>query len=384
MEVISTISTTMHQPSSATKKLVPVIHFGMLDIDMTGYNSGGFSRVYKATFKRQRVALKLLFGMELNRESIVQFYKEAQILKDLEHPNIVSCVGVTIMPPAVGLIMEFCPFGSLFDFLYTKQIAVAPAPASRFRASSLGSRGSESTTLSVPRIRTSSGGVASFSVGRRATSTPIYSGKGHEYQMMLDAARALEHVHSHGFLHCDMKSLNYLVTDSLQLKLSDFGEVRSIENPLMGGRAPRVAVVWCPPEVALPSATGEMYVSASDVFSLSMILSEILLKKLPMEDINNNFDYLSWHAALSSGVRPTLPDDTPKRLKTIIQQAWSYDPNDRPSASDITVALDDIIKKLDGPGTVKRSRSGSSSPPGSVGGVEMDAKDKDEGIAPWV
>ena len=381
MEVISTISTTMHQPSSVTKKLVPVIHFGMLDIDMSGYSSGGFSRVYKANFKEQRVALKLLFAIELNRESIVQFYKEAQILKDLEHPNIVSCVGVTIMPPAVGLIMEFCPHGSLFDFLYTNSITLPPAPLTRLRSSSTFSRrGSASTSFSLPRSRTSSGGVASFSVGRSAMLTPLYSVQGHEYQMMLDAARALEHVHSCGFLHCDLKSLNYLVTDSLQLKLSDFGEVRSMNCPLKGCKAPRVAVVWCPPEVALSPATSDKYVAASDVFSLSMILSEVMLKKLPLEDINNNFDYLSWHAALASGVRPQLPDETPAQLKRVLQRAWSYSPSDRPSASDICVVLEDIISKID----VQRSRSESVSPPTSVDGVEMADKNKDDVTPPWV
>ena len=134
MEVVSTMSSSIYQPTAVTKALVPVIHFGMLSIDITQFTPGGFSRVYAAGYRGEKVALKLLFALELNRDSIIQFYKEAQTLKDLSHKNIVQCLGVTVMPPAVGLIMEYCSYGSLYDFLYVNNISVIPILPSRWRS----------------------------------------------------------------------------------------------------------------------------------------------------------------------------------------------------------------------------------------------------------
>ena len=70
----------------------------------------------------EEVAIKILFCMELTPESVVTFCEEASLLYSLRHANIVSCYGVSIMPPAVSIVTEFCHFGSLFDFLYNTDI----------------------------------------------------------------------------------------------------------------------------------------------------------------------------------------------------------------------------------------------------------------------
>ena len=356
-EVVSVISRSISQPTMFTKDLVPLIHFGLLRIEESKFTSGGFSRVYKSNYKSETVALKLLFVLELNKESVIKFYKEAQLLHDLRHDNIVTCVGVTLMPPVIGLVMEYCEFGSLFDFLYDEK--------GSSRISSLRHRNSSNFRSSMDKgitHRESRGSSMSGSLlpGKQATSnssnyherTPISSQAEMigmlEFGMMLDAASALKHLHSCGFVHCDVKSLNYLVTTTLKLKLSDFGEVRIIDDAKASSKKPpRVAAVWCAPELLVPNAMADKYTTGSDIFSLTMVFSEILLKVLPLEDVNPYFDYPNWYAAIvDRGMRPILPDVIPGRLRVLMERAWHTDPIIRPSAVDLCDVLESIIKDI--------------------------------------
>jgi hypothetical protein len=79
--------------------------------------------VYKGTYRDEEVAVKILFCLELTPERIVNFCNEASLLHSLQHPNVVSCLGVSVMPPAICLVTEFCRFGSLYDFLHSTQFS---------------------------------------------------------------------------------------------------------------------------------------------------------------------------------------------------------------------------------------------------------------------
>lgn len=105
------------------KQIVPIIPFGMLFLDTSHYFSGGSARVYRGRYMDADVAIKFLFCIELTPERVVAFCHEATILNSLQHPNVVKCHGVSVMPPALCLVTEFCTFGSLFDFLHSVDTA---------------------------------------------------------------------------------------------------------------------------------------------------------------------------------------------------------------------------------------------------------------------
>ena len=48
-----------------------------------------------------------------------------------------------------------------------------------------------------------------------------------------DCAAGVAFVHSKGLMHCDIKSLNFLVTSNLRVKLADLGEARSVSDMRM-------------------------------------------------------------------------------------------------------------------------------------------------------
>lgn len=106
------------------RKVVNIIPFSQLRVDTSMYFSGGTARVYKGSFQQHEVAIKFLFCIELTPGRILEFCKEASMLDSLKHPNIVTCYGVAIMPPAISLVTEYCTYGSLFDFLHSTDLIV--------------------------------------------------------------------------------------------------------------------------------------------------------------------------------------------------------------------------------------------------------------------
>ncbi len=61
--------------------------------------AGSFSKVYPGEYKGRPVAIKLLFTLDINPEVIRRCCNEAHLLSQITHPNVVRCLGVTVLPP---------------------------------------------------------------------------------------------------------------------------------------------------------------------------------------------------------------------------------------------------------------------------------------------
>lgn len=436
----------------------PILHFGLISLDKKlGYIAGGASRVYFGKVGKAKVALKMIYAIELTPNDVTKFCKEAKILHMLKHENIVECRGVCVIPPVLTIVLEFCIFGSLYDFLYNPPDNVVKADTDRsswaikkglfffnitndFKAtatnrlpikkvvdietiaerteskeSDLGSLSSDFGRPSVPMVSMvknpilldeksiaavsaahtpppASGRSSFFDKGRKLSTnssthktssnkdrnsffnavdidmlypsnnaskralqnndlrTQTYDEQCYfRIKMMCDVVRAVEHVHSKGFLHCDIKSLNFLVTENYVVKLSDFGESRPIacgdeSREQCGEQSPgkinAATRKWAAPEIF--SSTGcDVYSKHSDVFAAAVVLSELITLQLPYTD--ENYDSLSdeqWLELLVvQNVRPSIAageaNDTicPAPLQEAIRSCWSSLPDQRPSAS---------------------------------------------------
>ena len=71
----------------------------------SSFVAGGAARVYRGKYKNQEIAIKILFCIELTPDRVLDFCDEASILYSLRSPNIVDCIGVAIMPPALCLVI---------------------------------------------------------------------------------------------------------------------------------------------------------------------------------------------------------------------------------------------------------------------------------------
>lgn len=98
--------------------------------------------------------MKILFCIELTPDRVKSFCSEASMLHALAHPNIVTCHGVAVMPPAICLVTEWCHHGSLYDLLHTSEYYIRDSTVGRLSRLSH-SLGHNSQPRASMNIRTS-------------------------------------------------------------------------------------------------------------------------------------------------------------------------------------------------------------------------------------
>ncbi|MDR1320735.1 MAG: Stk1 family PASTA domain-containing Ser/Thr kinase [Gracilibacteraceae bacterium] len=192
--------------------------------------AGGMAVVYKAmdSLLGRVVAVKILREQFASDEGFVRrFRREAQSAASISHPNIVSVYDVG-KEDADFIVMEYIEGRTLKNYIRDK----APFPA----------------------------GVA-IDVTRQV-------------------AEALAHAHAGGIIHQDIKPQNILITKDGRVKVTDFGIARAVSSDTVTGAGDIVGSVhYLSPEQAQGRTTG----AQSDLYSLGVILFEMLTGRLPFD-----------------------------------------------------------------------------------------------------
>jgi len=200
--------------------------------------SGGMAVIYKATDKAlgRTVAVKILRpSMTVDPQFIVRFQNEARAIANLTHPNIVTVhdVGTHSDPKGTThyMVMEFVEGADL------KRI-----------------------------IRGDGNG------------TPLPVELALHYAIQICAG--IGFAHRAGIVHADVKPQNVLVNSTDQMiKVTDFGIAQALSETQPKERE---AVVWGSPHYFSPEqAKGEKPSPASDVYSIGIVLFEMLAGRLP-------------------------------------------------------------------------------------------------------
>ncbi|KAL1834889.1 hypothetical protein ACET3Z_004540 [Daucus carota] len=266
---------------------------------------GTYGTVYHGKWRGSDVAIKRIkkgcfVGRSSEQERLAKdFWREAQILSNLHHPNVVAFYGV--VPDGEGgtlaTVTEFMANGSLRNVLLKKDRLLD---------------------------------------------------RHKKLIIAMDAAFGMEYLHSKNIVHFDLKCDNLLVNlrDPQRpiCKVGDFGLSRIKRNTLVSGGV-RGTLPWMAPE--LLSGSSNRVTEKVDVFSFGIAMWEILTGEEP---------YANMHCgAIIGGIvkntlRPPIPVRCDSEWKNLMEQCWSADPNVRPSFTEITNSLRLMSAKLQGKG----------------------------------
>ena len=171
-----------------------------------------------------------------------EMVKEAQIMQALTHKNIPAIIGIQLEREPISLVMEF--------------------------------KGEENTSITVSKLL--------YGKEFNGILQKVKSSLTNEDWLIIchDITDALAHIHSKGFLHCDLKSNNVLVTDK-HGQIIDFG--KACDSSFPPAKKYTFHYAHTAPEVL----NGSHCSKASDVYSLGQILHEVPTKQdIPMLLVN--------------------------------------------------------------------------------------------------
>ncbi|HEX3770990.1 MAG TPA: serine/threonine-protein kinase [Polyangiaceae bacterium] len=293
--------------------------------------SGGMGSVYKAMeiANSRMVAVKILHPKLANRKDLVsRFGREARALSQLSHPNTVRVFAYgELEDGALYIIME------LLEGKNMNQTVRAEGPFPMARA------------------------------------LPV----------LIQACGALDEAHKAGIIHRDLKPENIFLVQGGALrdfaKLLDFGLAKVGERQMRPGSVilTQEGMVFGTPEFMSPEqAQGKTLSPASDVYSLAVILYEVLTGKLPF-DAKSAMDFIQMHVMTKPvSLNKRAPGRTfPPLLEQVMDRALAKKADDRfASAADFAVALQAV---LDGATELPPEAFGASGQPSSVRSRRMAA-----------
>jgi serine/threonine protein kinase len=148
--------------------------------------------------------------------------------------------------------------------------------------------------------------------------------------LMVQACAGIGYAHRAGLVHCDVKPHNMLVTPDGRLKVTDFGIARALATL----HPAEEDVVWGSPLYFSPEqAAGQLPTPASDVYSLGVVLYELLAGTPPFAAKRLR----SWRACTCTQTPPPIREyvpDIPEALEAIIHKVLSKEPSARYRTAD--------------------------------------------------
>ena len=236
--------------------------------------TGGMADVYMAKCHKlnRNVAIKVLKNEYVDNEKFLKkFQVEAEAVARLAHPNIVNVYDVGQEDSVNYIVMELAEGITLKEYIMKK--------------------------------------------GHLSAKETV--------ELSLQIASAIGHAHGHHTIHRDIKPQNILVSDSGQVKVTDFGIAKAANSNTVTSTAIG-SVHYISPE----QAKGKYCDEKSDIYSLGITMYEMVTGQVPF-DHENGVTIALMH--LQNEITPPgeLIGDSPESLEKIIRKWTMKKPEDR-------------------------------------------------------
>ncbi|WP_018504392.1 WD40 repeat domain-containing serine/threonine protein kinase [Parafrankia discariae] len=277
-----------------------IIDRGRVAAALPGYalgaelGSGAFGLVLAGEHRRMRrpVAIKVMRANGLD-DLAVTFDSEARALGGLDHPHIVRAYDYLEVHGLCLVIMELLPGGTLTH--------------------------------------------------RRATLNPQQS-----CAVALAVAAALDHAHTRGILHRDIKPDNILFAADGTVKVTDFGVAKIFEGSAASASGLAGTPQYMAPEQIMAGHLGP----ATDLYALGIVLYQLLTGYPPFNP--QQPVQALWHQHLNSP--PPPPAGVPDPVAQVVLRSLAKNPTDRSaSAAAFAAELAQAVTDAYGPGWAGRT-----------------------------
>ncbi|KFM69805.1 Tyrosine-protein kinase transmembrane receptor Ror2, partial [Stegodyphus mimosarum] len=273
---------------------------------------GAFGRVFQAKAPGlvkgedfTMIAVKMLKD-EASDDLQSDFEREACLMAEFDHPNIVKLLGVCAIGKPMCLLFEFMGKGDLNEFL-------------------------RSCSPTNYIVTTGNGNLFS---DVRLTHVDLTA-------IAKQVAAGMVYLSERKFVHRDLATRNCLVADDMVVKISDFGLSQKIyaANYYKGNEHDAIPIRWMP----LESICYNKFTVESDVWAFGVVLWEIFSFALQPYYGMTHEEVVKY---VQEGNILKRPDDCPVEVYKLMEDCWNRKPTSRPSFKTIYKTLGQIYNNL--------------------------------------
>ena len=280
---------------------------------------GAFGRVFMAKVpglvpsEEYTMAAVKVLREEATDDMLNDFEREATLMAEFDHSNVVKLLGVCALGKPMCLLVEYMGLGDLNSFLRSLGPAnyVVRLPHS------------EDTFMDHPK---------------KLTEADLVN-------LARQIASGMAYLSSRNFVHRDLASRNCLVNSRLVVKISDFGMSQRVTSNSNYYRADiekdALPIRWMPLEAILFGR----FTTSSDVWAFGVLLWEIFSYALQPYYGLSHEQVINY---LKDGNVLTAPESCSPSIYALMKTCWQTDPTARPSFSALEFSLEDLYQTLVG------------------------------------